>query len=323
MRDQFKTMVTKCRQAGVKVYVDAVINHTDGPGAHLVRRRGLHAIRLLPTTIPDDFHFKVGECPSGDGGIQDFNNKLQVFKCNLVGLEDLRTETDKVQDAAGRVPEQARSAMASRGSGWTRPSTSVRTTWTRIYSRLNKTKDGVKPYWALEVFGGGPGILSPEAFTRSGDVLGSRRGEADSGDAFKSYPRQRQHRQPCDTRGVRRRIGPDIEREDACPSSPTTTPSATQGAPGLQGRGTLHPGQRVAAGVRATDRRRSSRALTWATTRRLTARRTATASSPTLTAASGAWTCDHRNRGIVGDGRNGTTMWATPSGRTSTPTMPM
>ncbi len=47
--------------------------------------------------MPDDFHFNTGECPSSDGGIQDFNNKKQVFKCNLVGLEDLRTDTDKVQ----------------------------------------------------------------------------------------------------------------------------------------------------------------------------------------------------------------------------------
>jgi alpha-amylase len=53
-----------------------------------------------------------------------------------------------------------------------------------IYSRLNKTKDGVKLYWALEV-GGSPGILPPEAFTRSGDA-GSRRGEADSG-CLQSY----------------------------------------------------------------------------------------------------------------------------------------
>ena len=30
--DQFKAMVTKCRKAGVKVYVDAVINHMTGQG---------------------------------------------------------------------------------------------------------------------------------------------------------------------------------------------------------------------------------------------------------------------------------------------------
>ena len=55
-----------------------------------------------------------------------------------------------------------------------------------IYQRLNKTKDGKKPYWTLEVFGGGPGVLSPEAFTRSGDVLGLD-GARQIFNAFKSY----------------------------------------------------------------------------------------------------------------------------------------
>jgi alpha-amylase len=95
--DQFKAMVTKCRKAGVKVYVDAVINHMTGQG-----KTSYGGVDYKPYHYPDygpnNFHFTTGECPSSDGGIQDFNNKLQVFKCNLVGLEDLRTETDKVQD---------------------------------------------------------------------------------------------------------------------------------------------------------------------------------------------------------------------------------
>jgi alpha-amylase len=55
-----------------------------------------------------------------------------------------------------------------------------------IYSRLGKTKDGVKPYWALEVLPGSPGILRPEAYLRSGDVLGVD-GARQIQQAFKSY----------------------------------------------------------------------------------------------------------------------------------------
>jgi alpha-amylase len=58
-----------------------------------------------------------------------------------------------------------------------------------IYARLNLTKDHKKPYWALEVFGGGPGVLSPQAFTRSGDVLGLD-GAKQIFAAFKSYPNE-------------------------------------------------------------------------------------------------------------------------------------
>ena len=40
---QFKAMVKTCRKAGVKVYVDAVINHMTGQGDTVLRRRRLHA----------------------------------------------------------------------------------------------------------------------------------------------------------------------------------------------------------------------------------------------------------------------------------------
>jgi alpha-amylase len=56
-----------------------------------------------------------------------------------------------------------------------------------IYNRLHNTVDGTRPLWALEVFGGGPGILSPQAFTTSGKVLGLD-GVKQIRDAFKSYP---------------------------------------------------------------------------------------------------------------------------------------
>ena len=86
-------MVTACRSAGVKVYVDAVINHMTGQGNTSYGGQ-LHAVQLPGRAyVPNDFHVTTGECPSTDGGIQDFNNKHQVFKCNLVGLEDLRTDT--------------------------------------------------------------------------------------------------------------------------------------------------------------------------------------------------------------------------------------
>ncbi len=166
--DQFKAMVRKCRKAGVKVYVDVYTPyHYEDYG-------------------PSDFHFTTGECPSSDGGIQDFNNKLQVFKCNLVGLEDLRTETDKVQ---AQLAAYLNKLIGYGVSGFRVDAAKHigQDDLDAIYSRLNKTKDGVKPYWALEVFGGSPGILSPEAFTRSGDVLGLDAAKQIQA-AFKSYP---------------------------------------------------------------------------------------------------------------------------------------
>jgi alpha-amylase len=183
--NQFKKMVSKCREAGVKVYVDAVINHMTGQG-HTSYGGVDYTPYHYPDYGPNDFHVKVGACPSSDGGIQDFNNKLQVFKCNLLGLEDLRSETDRVQS---QLAAYLNKLIGYGVSGFRVDAAKHigQDDLDAIYARLNKTKDGVKPYWALEVFGGGPGILSPQAFTTSGDVLGLD-GVKQIRDAFKSYP---------------------------------------------------------------------------------------------------------------------------------------
>ena len=183
---QFRDMVTDCRKAGVKVYVDAIINHTTGQGS-----TSYGGVDYQPYTYAkagygrDDFHVPVGACPSSDGGIQDFNSRTEVQSCNLVGLEDLRTETPKVRatlaaylnklirygvsgfrvDAAKHIPAADLDA---------------------IYDQLDQTRDGVRPYWTLEIGPGSPGVLSPEAYTASGDVLGLD-GVKQIFGAFKSY----------------------------------------------------------------------------------------------------------------------------------------
>ncbi|GAB2575781.1 alpha-amylase [Microlunatus antarcticus] len=169
---QFRDMVADCRKAGVKVYVDAVINHTTGQG-----NVSYGGKTFTPYTypdagyVPDDFHYTVGACPSADGGIADFNNKTQVWNCNLVGLEDLRTETPKVQ---ARLAAYLNKLLRYGVSGFRVDAGKhmAPADLDAIYDRLDRTKDGKRPYWALEVGPGSPGVLSPEAYTEHGDVLG-------------------------------------------------------------------------------------------------------------------------------------------------------
>jgi alpha-amylase len=103
--EQFKRMVATCRKAGVRVYVDAVINHMTGQGD--VSYGGVHYSKYsYAGYTPADFHSYPADCPvppapgSADqnGTIQDFNNYLQVTKCELVGLSDLRTESETVRN---------------------------------------------------------------------------------------------------------------------------------------------------------------------------------------------------------------------------------
>jgi alpha-amylase len=186
--EQFRSMVTTCRRAGVKVYVDAVINHMTGQGA--ISYGGVPYTHFSYPGLydPADFHHHgPGEaCPSSSGGIEDFNSQQQVFNCELVGLADLRTETASVRATLAAYLNK----LIGYGVSGFRVDAAKhigQTDLAAIHAMLHRTVDGTRPYWALEVFGGGPGTLSPQAFTRVGPVLGL---DADKQiqAAFKSYP---------------------------------------------------------------------------------------------------------------------------------------
>ncbi len=183
---EFRSMVSTCRRAGVKVYVDAVINHMTGQGD--TSYGGVHYDRYAYPGLysPQNFHKYSGDCPSASGGIEDFNNQQQVFNCELVGLADLRTDTDVVRDTLAAYLNK----LIGYGVSGFRVDAAKhigQTDLDAIYSRLHRTQDGTRPAWALEVFGGGPGTLSPDAFTRSGSVLGLD-DVKQLKSAFKSYP---------------------------------------------------------------------------------------------------------------------------------------
>jgi alpha-amylase len=183
--EQFKSMVRTCRAAGVKVIVDAVINHMTGQGN--VSYGGVHYTKYDYPGLygPNNFHGPTGQCPSADGNIDDFNNYTQVFKCELVSLSDLRTETDYVQNKlAGYLNK-----LLSYGVSGFRVDAAKhigQTDLEEIFEKLHRTVDGERPYLALEVGTGSPGRISPQAFTGLGNVLGfDFAGQIES--AFKSY----------------------------------------------------------------------------------------------------------------------------------------
>src|SRR5260370_9986063 len=60
-----------------------------------------------------DFHHYPADCPTPDGNIDDFNNYLQVTKCELVSLADLRTESEKVRDTLAAYLNKRLSYAAS------------------------------------------------------------------------------------------------------------------------------------------------------------------------------------------------------------------
>ena len=86
-------MVRKCTNAGVRVYVDAVINHmsaTQGRGTGGSPEDPAHMNYPAVPYTRTDFH------PPCE--IKDYNDPYQVRNCQLVGLPDLNHTLNWVQD---------------------------------------------------------------------------------------------------------------------------------------------------------------------------------------------------------------------------------
>nr|AAW66411.1 Amyrel [Drosophila sternopleuralis] len=92
---EFASMVRRCNDVGVRIYVDVLLNHMSGdfPGtargtAGSVAQPSSKSFPGVPYTA-QDFH------PSCE--IYDWNNRFQVQQCELVGLKDLDQGSDYVR----------------------------------------------------------------------------------------------------------------------------------------------------------------------------------------------------------------------------------
>jgi alpha-amylase len=88
---EFSEMVQRCRAAGVGIYVDAVINHMTA-GSGIGSAGGSYTKYDYPAVpwVVADFHTPCS--------IDSYNSATQVQGCELVGLSDLRTESETVRD---------------------------------------------------------------------------------------------------------------------------------------------------------------------------------------------------------------------------------
>jgi alpha-amylase len=88
-RSQFIDMVNRCKAVGVEIYVDAIINHM-ASGSGTGTAGSTYGNKSYPQYSPQDFH---NTC-----AITDYSNRWQVQNCELVGLADLNTGTQYVQE---------------------------------------------------------------------------------------------------------------------------------------------------------------------------------------------------------------------------------
>ncbi len=97
---EFKSMVDRCKAVGVHIVADAVVNHMSGGTANDVRiGRGSSGSSYSKYTYPglysqNDFN----ACDNGKpANISNYQDPRMVRSCELVGLSDLNTGSDKVR----------------------------------------------------------------------------------------------------------------------------------------------------------------------------------------------------------------------------------
>ncbi|GAA1224234.1 carbohydrate-binding module family 20 domain-containing protein [Kitasatospora nipponensis] len=174
---QFQAMVATCHGAGVRVYADVVLNHMAGSNQSSTDSYGGDGFSTAARSYqqvpygPGDFHGYPGDCPNSGLAITDWNNQTQVQECDLLSLEDLRTESDHVRAAeAGYLNK-----LLGYGVDGFRVDAAKhinQADLANIESRLTGTLAGGRPFVLQEVFPGSSGNLAPAAFESNGSLIG-------------------------------------------------------------------------------------------------------------------------------------------------------
>ncbi|MEV0393714.1 carbohydrate-binding module family 20 domain-containing protein [Polymorphospora rubra] len=175
-RQQFAAMVTACHDAGVRVYVDAVVNHmagTNNPGG-TVGYAGTQFSGYGYPAVPygnGDFHRPGDNCPT-NGAINDWNNEAQVTSCELLSLSDLYTEKDSVRT---KIAAYLNDLIGLGVDGFRVDAVKHirKDDFAAILGKLDNTvAEGKRPYVAQEIFDGASNdALKARAFIGNGDVL--------------------------------------------------------------------------------------------------------------------------------------------------------
>lgn len=145
-RAEFASMVSRCKAVGVDIYVDAVINHMSA---------GNRNFPEVPYGV-NDFHTCTGNI--------DYTNAWQVQNCDLVGLNDLKTESDYVRGKIAAYLNDL-SSMGVAGFRIDAAKHMASADVANIVSRLNGS-----PYIFQEVIGAGNEPITPSQYTYIGDV---------------------------------------------------------------------------------------------------------------------------------------------------------
>lgn len=96
---QFIDMVNRCNAVGVRIYVDAVINHMAAiTGIGSAGTQYSAQTKWFPAVPFSANDFNDKKCRTSSGNIENYGDANQVRDCKLVGLPDLATGDEYVRN---------------------------------------------------------------------------------------------------------------------------------------------------------------------------------------------------------------------------------
>ena len=174
---EFQSMVEACHAAGVKVYVDAVLNHMatgDGGNDTTYGGQSFNSGSLTyPAYSSGNFHSYPADCPEPNNSIDNWLSYTDVTECRLDGLPDLATQTSYVRSTEAAY---LNGLIAEGVDGFRLDSATEigETDLAAIESMLNPdTTTGQKVFITQEVYPGSSGQdtrLNPASFEPEGAV---------------------------------------------------------------------------------------------------------------------------------------------------------
>jgi alpha-amylase len=177
-RAGFANMVATCHAAGVKIYVDAVLNHMAGGASTGAGSGGSTYSQYAYPSVPygsGDFHH-CGR--NGNDDIVNWSDRWEVQNCELVDLSDLKTESSYVRgELTGYLND-----LVSLGVDGFRLDAAKHMPAADVDAIVGPVTGD--PYVYSEVIEGGSGEPAPEEYTGIGDVTEFRYGDVVGG-AFK------------------------------------------------------------------------------------------------------------------------------------------
>ncbi|KAH0552222.1 hypothetical protein KQX54_007341 [Cotesia glomerata] len=182
---QFRDMVTRCNKAGVRIYVDVIINHMSANPENLLKERktasgtgnstadlGARNYSAVPYNN-SDFHAPCS--------IDNWNDPFQVRNCELVGLHDLDQKEEYVR---GKIVEFLNKIIDAGVAGIRVDA--AKHIWpgdlSVIYSRLHNLSidhdflPETRPYIYQEVIDMGSEVISKHEYNSLGAVTEFRYG---------------------------------------------------------------------------------------------------------------------------------------------------